>query len=250
MLNVVFMSVVVLALNEVLGKKLPDFVPTCKRNDPNLDDCILKSIEVVRPHLNNGIPKIRVPALEPLQIPELNINRDLPNLKVKANLKDVKVYGASSFKINRLKTNIDSLSLEMSVTIPKCYVTTEYDVDGRLLLVPLKGKGLFKGNFTNIVADVRGTGELISNKKGVKYVAIKSLRSKVKVGDQIVKFVNTDRNPQNDLITQTAANFINQNRQQVLEIVTPIAEETADAIIKQMGNNVLRSIPYNELLPQ
>jgi hypothetical protein len=48
---------------------------------------------------------------------------------------------------------------------------------------------------------------------------------------------------------ETAAAFVNENRRQVLDIVTPIAEETAVAFIKQIGNAVLKSIPYSEILP-
>ncbi|XP_014289105.1 circadian clock-controlled protein daywake [Halyomorpha halys] len=231
------------------AKRLPDYIPTCKRNDPNFDKCVVDAVEVVRPYLVKGIPKIRVPSLEPLHIPQLSINRDLENIKVKANLKDLKVWGGNGFKINKFKSNLDKLSVEMSVTVPTAYVTSDYEIDGRLLVVPLKGKGIFSGNFTNISADVKGTGELVTGKKGAKYVNIKSLRIKAKVGDQVVKFVNTDDNQQNALITNTAANFVNQNRRQVLEIVTPIAEETGEALITQMANNLFKTIPFSELVP-
>ena len=54
----------------------------------------------------------------------------------------------------------------------------------------------------NISADVKGTGELLTSKKGTKYVNIKTLKIKAKVGDQLVKFVNTDDNQQNVLISE------------------------------------------------
>lgn len=52
----------------------------------------------------------------------------------------------------------------------------------------------------NVVTDVRGSGELVKNKKGVEYVQIKTVKLKLKIGNEAVKFTNTDRNPQNDLI--------------------------------------------------
>lgn len=48
---------------------------------------------------------------------------------------------------------------------------------------------------------------------------------------------------------ETASNFINQNRRQVLDIVTPIAEETADELVVQFGNAIFKTIPYSEVLP-
>lgn len=38
--------------------------------------------------------------------------------------------------------------LEMTVRLPLITATCNYDVDGRLLVIPLKGKGEFKGNFS------------------------------------------------------------------------------------------------------
>jgi hypothetical protein len=232
------------------SKKLPDYVQVCKRSEKNFDQCTINAIEKVRPYLAKGIPKIKVPALEPLYIPQLQINRDLENLKVKANLKEIKVYGGSGFIINKLKTSLEKHAIELSITIPRAEVSTEYDVDGRLLVVPLRGTGVFKGNFTDIKADVKAAADLTTSPKGTKYLKIKSITAKVRVGDQTVRFINTDQNSNNALITQTAATFVNQNKRQVLDIVTPIAEETAIAFIEQIGNNILRAIPYNELLPQ
>lgn len=46
------------------------------------------------------------------------------------------------------RSDLDKLTLEMSITLPKIDVTCDYDIDGRLLVVPLKGKGTFIGNFS------------------------------------------------------------------------------------------------------
>ncbi|KAF6204255.1 hypothetical protein GE061_002595 [Apolygus lucorum] len=232
----------------VIAKKLPASFPQCKRNDPNFDKCVINAVEVVRPQLIKGIPKIRVPAADPFVIPELNINRDQPNLKIKANLKNIVAKGGSAFKIQRLKTDLNKLTLEAQIILPKIQVTCDYDVDGRLLVVPLKGRGIFKGNFTNIVVDIKGAGEMVKSKKGTEYVQIKTIKLKLKMGTESVKFKNTDNNANNDLIATTAANFVNQNRDQVFEIVTPIAEETAEAIAKQIGNPIFRAIPFSEIV--
>uniref|UniRef100_A0A0A9XEC2 Circadian clock-controlled protein n=1 Tax=Lygus hesperus TaxID=30085 RepID=A0A0A9XEC2_LYGHE len=232
----------------VSAKKLPDSFPQCKRSDPNFDKCVINAVEVVRPQLIKGIPKIRVPAADPFVIPKLNINRDQPNLKIKANLKNIVAKGGSAFKIQRLKTDLNKLTLEAQVVLPKIQVTCDYDVDGRLLVVPLKGVGIFKGNFTNIIVDIKGVGEMVKSKKGTEYVQIKTIKLKLKMGAESVKFKNTDNNANNDLIATTAANFVNQNRDQVFEIVTPIAEETAEAIAKQIGNPIFRAIPFSEIV--
>ena len=42
----------------------------------------------------------------------------------------------------------DKLALELSITLPHIGVTADYDVDGRILLAPVKSRGVFKGNFS------------------------------------------------------------------------------------------------------
>ncbi|BES97645.1 Haemolymph juvenile hormone Hypothetical protein protein (JHBP) [Nesidiocoris tenuis] len=244
-LKLIFLA---LFVSSIAAKKLPDSFPQCKRSNPQFDKCVLAAIETVKPQLVKGIPKIRIPPADPFVIPELNVNRDQPNLKIKAKLKNIVAKGGSNFKISKLKTDLDKMTAEVSLQIPHLQVTCDYDVDGRLLVVPLIGKGIFKGNFTNIVAEAKGVGELIKNKKGIEFAQIKSIKLKLKLGAEAVKFKNTDKNPNNDLIATTAANFVNQNRQQVFEIINPIAEETAEEILKQIANPIFRSIPFSEIV--
>lgn len=48
----------------------------------------------------------------------------------------------------------------------------------------------------------------------------------------------------------TASTFYHQNRRVVLDIVTPIAQEIAVEFAQQIGNNILKTILYDEILPK
>lgn len=50
-----------------------------------------------------GIPKMQIPALEPMVIPMLVVNRNEDALKVKATIKDVQAWGGSKFILSNLK---------------------------------------------------------------------------------------------------------------------------------------------------
>lgn len=80
-----------------------EYIHVCKRNDPHVSKCIRESIEVVRPRLAKGIPEIQVPGLEPLYIPDVVIANGNGASNFKAILKNINVYGASDFKITKLK---------------------------------------------------------------------------------------------------------------------------------------------------
>lgn len=48
---------------------------------------------------------------------------------------------------------------------------------------------------------------------------------------------------------ETAINFYTNNRRQVLDIATPIAEEIAAEFIIQFGNQILGAVLLDEILP-
>lgn len=50
-----------------------------------------------------GVPKLQIPALEPMVIPELQVNRNVESLKLKATITDVKAWGGSKFVLSNLK---------------------------------------------------------------------------------------------------------------------------------------------------
>jgi hypothetical protein len=52
------------------------------------------------------------------------------------------------YSLVRFRADPDKLALELSITLPHIDVTADYDVEGRVLVAPIKSKGVFKGNFS------------------------------------------------------------------------------------------------------
>lgn len=46
---------------------------------------------------------MQIPALEPMVIPMLVVNRNVEALKVKATIKDIRAWGGSKFVLSNLK---------------------------------------------------------------------------------------------------------------------------------------------------
>lgn len=125
-------------------------VTSCPRTDnlAEYNKCILKQLEALTPLLVKGVPSLKLPALDPLFLPSLTVDRNLESLKLKANMSQIRVYGATNYVVHDLKANPNDLTVSLKVSLPHIYVSGEYDVQGRLLLLPLSGLGNFKGNFS------------------------------------------------------------------------------------------------------
>ncbi|XP_026280351.2 circadian clock-controlled protein daywake-like isoform X3 [Frankliniella occidentalis] len=241
-------GVLVLVAAAAQAKKIPDYLQTCKRSDPKYDDCLTKAIVAAKPYLNKGIPKLHVPPYEPLEFPALDVDRNLDNIQVKAHLTNIKIYGASGFIIDSLKSDLSKHEVTATVTIPKVFVDMDYNVQGRLLVVPIVGFGHFKGNFTNCKAVIKGNAKIFNNKKNVKHLKLDKFHAKLAVGDTAFDIQNKDT--RSAAIANAANAFIAQNRRQVIQIVLPIVEETMDEVVRQIGDDILSTMPYHEILPE
>ena len=87
--------------------------------------------------LKSGLPEINVPPLEPMFIDRVQL-ADLPNFK--ASARDVKLYGLSNFKINKLNLDLEKQQIDVELTFKEVTLEAEYDVNAKIL-VPVAGTG-------------------------------------------------------------------------------------------------------------
>ena len=76
-------------------------IETCNRTDTNLNDCITRSVELLRPALTSGDlgENFRIPELEPLFIDEILMKRG----DFLANFNNLLVSGPSQFVLKNMK---------------------------------------------------------------------------------------------------------------------------------------------------
>lgn len=228
--------------------ELPSGVTTCPRTDNSAeyDKCILQQLQALTPLLVKGVPSLKLPALDPLFLPSLTIDRNLESLKIKANMTQIRVYGGTNYVVQDLKANANDLTVFIKVRMPHIYVNGEYDIQGRLLLLPLSGLGNFKGNFTDTDAQVNAQAKEVTDTNGVQRLEIDNLVVKVRVGDGNIKLKAP---PAHTLAAEAAATFFNANPRIVLDIASPIIEDTAATVCKALATRALNVLTKQELVP-
>ncbi|XP_011498702.1 PREDICTED: circadian clock-controlled protein-like [Ceratosolen solmsi marchali] len=242
-------AMAVLCLLQPSLAKLPPGVTVCPRSDSPIqyNKCILQQLQAITPFLAKGIPAIRLPALDPLQLPSLTVDRNLEALKIKANMSNIQVFGGSNYLVDDLNADPNDLTVYIKVQIPYVHVRGNYDVQGRLLLLPLSGVGNFKGNFTNTEVRVNARGKEVADNNGVKRIEIDKLQTKIRVGDGNIKL----KAPRSHTLTaEAAATFFNANPRLVLDIASPIIEDTATTISKALTARALSAFTKDELVPK
>ncbi|MCU6128210.1 JHBP domain-containing protein, partial [Clostridioides difficile] len=119
----------------------------CKKSDPKLEKCIKTFIQSVIPDLAEGYPKLRIPAIEPFELPSLEIEHGKGSSKavsIDLKLKDVKIMGLTSTVIDFLKVDVDNTKLNGKIGFTKpLEITGQYTVNGKVLVLPITGNGPF-----------------------------------------------------------------------------------------------------------
>ncbi|XP_046393515.1 circadian clock-controlled protein daywake-like [Ischnura elegans] len=226
------------------GRSIPSYIKVCRQSNPNIEECIKNSIEKLRPYLVKGIPEFNIPSIEPLYIKTINANQ---GQSLKITLKDVKAYGCSDFVINRLKMDLKSMSMDFGLNLPHLYIESNYEVDGKILLLPIRGRGPFTGNFTNCKGDVILRGGL-EKRGGKDYLKYKSMDINIHVGRGKMQLENLFGGDK--MLGKIVNDAINANFDQFRKELKPQIEKAISSVMLDSANQIVQHFPYSELFPK
>ncbi|GJQ84867.1 hypothetical protein Trydic_g487 [Trypoxylus dichotomus] len=182
-------TLLVILVQGFLAKDLPPFFHVCHRSDPNIEECIKQSVEEIRPLLVTGSPEYNIPSVEPLIIEDL-IKDESSGLTITTT--DVKAYGGSDFIVNSISVDPDQVKVTVEVELPQLRIEARYSVQGKLVILQVKGSGKFYGNITNCTSRSILEGERYI-KDGEEYIRFTSNVMKIRIGSGKVKLEDVFR---------------------------------------------------------
>lgn len=125
-------------------------IKPCKRNDSNLNKCIIDTVYNLKPLLANGNfgEGFEVPPIEPLELNDVELKR---GPQFYANFTSMTLNGASNFQLEKLKANVKNLTFEYSLLLPKLNFTGQYYLQMKILLFDVNGQGPVRGAFSKLI---------------------------------------------------------------------------------------------------
>jgi len=67
------------------------YIKVCKRKDPELNKCVVNTIENLRNKLKTGIPELNTPPVEPLVLKHMRLLRNSQSTRFDFNLTNIQV---------------------------------------------------------------------------------------------------------------------------------------------------------------
>ncbi|KAF5303507.1 hypothetical protein FQR65_LT08206 [Abscondita terminalis] len=227
--------------------KLPDYIQVCQRTDANIDQCIQKSIEHLKPFLKVGIPELNVPPLELLSLNStLHFNVGSGDAQILTNLTNLVVYGAENFQLNQLWSDIEKNSFRYNVTIPRVNMHGIYQIDTKLLFLKIQGEGNFSVQVENYNFECVMSGHKVKI-ENIEHLKFDKLPCEIQFGQASIQLDNLFGGNQ---VLGTAVNdVVNENVDIFFKEVKPKIVEAIENVFLKTANRITLTFNYDDLFP-
>ncbi|XP_044728073.1 uncharacterized protein LOC123291738 [Chrysoperla carnea] len=228
-------------------KTIPEYIPSCKRHDPRINECVKNATIVIRPYLKKGIPELGIPAIEPLHIPMVKLEQGTDAVNYKARLSNIVIDGLSTYQFREVNADIENHIIEGKIDVGNLRLRSDYVIMGRALLLPIRGNGVLSANFSSAHADIKMHGSVIK-RKGKEYYHNTETDVKIQIGRVKAMFDNLFDG--DEMLTKVTNEFLNMHAKEIVEEVKPAVETVIAMIVDDITNKVFQSLPYNRIFPE
>ncbi|KAL0830705.1 hypothetical protein ABMA28_002839 [Loxostege sticticalis] len=213
-------------------------VTKCAANDIK---CMKRSAQAVIPMFTEGLPQYGVQSLDPFTLK--SVDASTSNLKLV--VKDMVVTGLKGCVATKIQRDLATSKLQTNFL---CNVRAEgqYEMHGRLLVLPIEGKGKAQVQLNKIQMNVLNDMGERTGKDGKKHWHIKGSTYTYELKDKAhVNFENLFNG--NEVLGRAAREIIaNNGNDVVLEVGPPVIKAIVDKIVENV-NHFYRAIPADEL---
>lgn len=237
---IVFVCISVALIN---GAHLPSYIKPCKR-DENLSKCAKEHGNAAIADIVKGDPKYKIPNLNPIVLPKVEVQAG-DNLKIA--LKDLIIHGLENMVLDDISFDLDKKFIEIQLSTDYLKLNGEYDIDGRILILPIKGNGPAYLNFGPSVIKGRILFET-GMKDGQEYITKMIPNFSYDISKPYYHFDNLFNGDKQlgDHMNQ----FLNENAADVHKELSPAVSETINKIVLNILEGFLGNVPLDEILPK
>ncbi|XP_073814733.1 protein takeout-like [Musca autumnalis] len=228
-------------------KEKPSYIKTCKIYEPEFTKCSTESIQRFLEEVFTGkVPEVTevVGKFDPLHLDELNFKQDNNDAaSLRAKLTDLQISGLSRFQITESRVSKKDFSWLTKLVFPKFKIQGHYKMDGRVLLLPLKGEGQMVIDIDTMNATMRTKTRLIE-KGGFTFYNITDLKVEVDAQKLTSQFDNLFGSNNEEISRSTNESF-NKNWRDFYEALRPLITDTVNKVMFNLLTKVFLKYPAN-----
>ncbi|XP_059217614.1 uncharacterized protein LOC106089015 [Stomoxys calcitrans] len=227
-------------------KTPPTFFTPCKLKDTGNGQCVSDLFQSVFVNWKGDIPgSPPFSTIDPLMVKKIHVDLTGTAANLNLDMENIVATGLSNAKIGNVGVQFNS-NFQYVVKIPNYHTKSDYTMKGKISVEDLNGKGTAIIDVSDLVIGV----SLLTEKKerdGEKFFETLIIFAKMaSVGDIRVRFDNL-YGPGNNELSDSTNDLFNGNRAHLLEIFTPVIEQTMMAYLTRRWNKIFKRIPIKYL---
>ncbi|XP_022121609.2 circadian clock-controlled protein daywake isoform X1 [Pieris rapae] len=215
---------------------LPSFLRACSASDPNLSQCVEKVIAVGGGKFAKGIPELGIASLDPVHLGRVVV--DNPALKL--TFDDTVVTGLGDFVVNSFKIDTEKGKATLDFTA-NVTLKAHYDMDGQVLILPIRGNGDAKIKITNLNIVIKYDYKTVDG-----YWTVTGYKDSYNMDRAHFKFTNLFNG--NKELADTTVKFANQNWRLIMQDIAPPAIEHVVQKCVDEVNKLFKAVSATDLL--
>lgn len=192
-----------------------------------------------------GIPELNVPSMDPLFVDEIKISQT-GGIMLAAKFRNITITGATNFRLRSVRADVATDKFRMKIWFPALEMRASYELRGQLLMMPINGKGLCFGNFTDIDGVLSMKLQRVKQGEDEHY-KVDFMQIEFNIGGAKVQLDNLFENGDVEL-SKSMNHFINENWRMVTAELRPNLERTISEILAGVTNKFFEAYPINKLL--
>nr|CAI5821749.1 unnamed protein product [Callosobruchus analis] len=233
--------------NAILDKQ-PFYVKTCKIKEPRevFVNCSTHAVQELFNYIPKGVPEIGLQTLDPLQVPVINILQGGGGpVTVNASLSNVTVLGFGNTKILHNSVDPKTFDFYTKLVLPRLRIDGNYELLGRILVIPLRGKGTCWFDAKNLEINVK-SDVIMEKHDGFHFFNVTKVHVKFSIGGLKLHMGNLFDGIK--ALEESTNAYLNANWRPVAESLNPILTKTIEDIMLDILRRVFDNVPADFFL--
>ncbi|XP_018562542.1 uncharacterized protein LOC108904454 isoform X2 [Anoplophora glabripennis] len=209
-------------------------------------NCSTHAVQILFNEIPKGVAEIGLEKLDPLYVPMISILQGGGGpVTVNASLSNVTVLGFGNTKIVHNSVDPKTFDFYTKLHLPRLRIDGNYDLFGRILVIPLKGRGTCWFDAKDLEIIVKS--DIIMEKHdGFQFFNVTKVHVKFSIGGLKLHMYNLFDGIK--ALEDSTNTYLNANWRPVAESLSPILSKTIEDIMIDILRKVFDNIPANFFL--
>ncbi|CAH1404686.1 unnamed protein product [Nezara viridula] len=229
-------------------KKASDYFAICHTSDSDFNDCVNNTLTTLRGEFIKGIPSLNLLPLEPLKIEKMELRQGTgEKFQMYQKLTNINIHGIGNYTIEHCNFDYKKKQWNHTQSYPYIKLEGDYEMDGKMLILPIKGNGKIRFLCTNVTTFSEVCFETFERNKEI-YTRIKDYKLRIETKHAEVHLTNMFNGDRR--LSEGVNRFLNSHWKEVFETYKELPEKSFAEFMKKQMNCIFTTFPEKELFPE